>query len=523
MTPNHPHKPSALIPPALRSMARLAALSLACVDLTAQQAGPPLLEKREGILALDYEVIPVRGGPSIDLMGFHALKRLNGWLYLGIGAHAPLVKGNYGGFMAFDATLQAQKTLAGCLFMDAGLSLGGGAGGTSAQQSKTVSGSGALFKTYAGVGYAFDRFSVGVNYANVRFAHSAINHSQFDVYLQMPFSFSTGPYGHPGGWLKVDPIEAGDLLDGLGENILAQGTEQISQIRPEGSNKKDIAIFELQFSHFITKDAYLYFEGGVGYHGLPLYNQVLGGVGYRIAAGPRVQLYGQVALGSGGYAAETINTGPGLLVYPKVTVEGLINRAWGLALSTGYLVAPRGTSKNTTVGVALSYHPFSIQREAFPEEGDITFKDQRLSLYVQSEERVEVGGRSQSSVHLLTGQYDTVLSRHWYIPVQASIAFNAFLGYPGYGEVLAGLGAQTPDDPSHRFQGFSQVLVGANVFGTIVKPEVGVYCSLGPRLALRAQIGKSFSIGHADGNADNHRLHADSIGLGLSYRFSLPS
>lgn len=520
MTPSLTRTLSGLLPPALRR--GLAASCLGCCALAAQQAGAPALTRSEGLVALDYEVIPVRGGPSLDLMGFHYLKPLNGWLYLGVGGHAPLVKGDYGGFMAFDATLHAQKTLAGRLFADAGLSLGGGAGGTSAQQSKTVSGSGALLKRYIGLGYAFDRFTLGVNYAGFHFAHSAIDHAQLDVFVQVPFSFSVGPYGRPDGGWTLDRAEAAGLLGDFGENILTQGSEQISQIHPEGTNTKDIEVFELQLSHFLAKNAYLYLEGGVGYRGLPLYNQVLGGVGYRVAAGPRLQFYGQVAAGSGGYAAETIDTGPGLLLYPKLTAEYLFNRNWGLALSAGYLFAPRGTSRNTTAGVAVSYHPFSPRRPPFPGEGDVVFSDRRLSLYVQSEEKVEVGGRDQSSVHLLTGQYDTPLSRHGYIPVQASIAFNAFLGYPGYGEVLAGLGAQTPDDAGHRLQGFAQALVGANVFGPILKPEVGVYCGLGPHLALRAQAGRSFSIGRGDGNSDHHRLRSDSFGLGLSYRFSLP-
>jgi hypothetical protein len=483
------------------------------------------MTRTDGIAALDYEVIPVRGEKPIDLMGFHYFKQLNGWLYLGVGGHAPLLKGDYGGFMAFDATLHAQKTLYGHVFADAGISLGGGAGGKSAEQSKTVSGSGALLKQYIGLGYGFRRFSVGVNYTGFRFAHSAINHSQIDVFLQVPFSFSVGPYGRPSEErLPLDEAGADDLLGGLGENILTQGLEQLSQIRPKGTNRKAIDVFDIQFSHFLTADAYLYMEGSIGYHGLPLYNQVLGGVGYRIAASPRVQIYGQVAAGSGGYAAEIIDTGPGLLLYPKIAAEYLINRTWGVSLSGGYLFAPRGTSKNATVGAALSYHPFSARRPRLPDEDwdGIFFRDHRLSLYLQSERNVRVGDRDQSSVNLLSAQHDSIVSAHWYVPVQASIAFNEFLGYPGYGEVLAGLGAQTPDDANHRFQAFAQVLAGANVFGGILKPEIGFYCGLSPHVALRTHVGKSFSFGHADGNAANHRLRADSIGLGLSYRFSLP-
>ena len=55
----------------------------------------------------------------------------------------------------------------------------------------------------------------------------------------------------------------------------------------------------------------------------------------RVAVAPRVNLYGQLGFGSGGYAPEKIDTGPGLLVYPKVSAEYLLNKNFGVALSAG--------------------------------------------------------------------------------------------------------------------------------------------------------------------------------------------
>ena len=67
-------------------------------------------------------------------------------------------------------------------------------------------------------------------------------------------------------------------------------------------------------------------------------------------------LYSQVAVGSGGYDPQQFDTGPGLLVYPKVFGEYRVSDHVGLALSAGTLFAPRGTSRNVTVGAALNYH-----------------------------------------------------------------------------------------------------------------------------------------------------------------------
>jgi hypothetical protein len=93
-----------------------------------------------GLVMLDYQSIPVRGYPSIDLLGTHALTQISEGLYVGVGAHAPLVKGHYGGFMAFDVTLHAQHDVVGRLHADGGVSIGGGAGGGSAQQARIIAG-----------------------------------------------------------------------------------------------------------------------------------------------------------------------------------------------------------------------------------------------------------------------------------------------------------------------------------------------------------------------------------------------
>ncbi|HXH64732.1 MAG TPA: hypothetical protein VNH42_04385, partial [Mariprofundaceae bacterium] len=104
------------------------------------------LRKAKGLIMLDYEVIPVPGNPSLDLLGAHYLHQLNPWLYLGLGLHGPLVYGKYGGFMIVDATIHAQHRLFDHAFIDAGASVGGGGGGSSIEQSKLLSGTGGFVK-----------------------------------------------------------------------------------------------------------------------------------------------------------------------------------------------------------------------------------------------------------------------------------------------------------------------------------------------------------------------------------------
>ncbi len=332
----------------------LVALSIAlattdshALEIAPEQAG---LSKAEGMIMLDYESIPVPDSQSIDLMGFHFMNKVTDWFSLGVGGCAPLVKGEYGGFMAIDVTAHAQRKVLGDLFVNAGLSAGGGGGGKSVEQSKALSGSGGFIKNYVGLGYDFKDFSIGANYAKIKFTNSAIDHAQLNAYVQFPFSYSIGSYANSGSQTSADEQALWESISDSGENILTLGLDNFFQIKPEGSNKSTINVADLQFSHFMTNKTYWFADLGVGYKGLPLYNHILGGLGYRYTVSPKLALYAQLGVGSGGYSPEIINTGSGLLVYPKASAEYMLNKHYGLALSGGYLDAPKGSSKNYTFG-----------------------------------------------------------------------------------------------------------------------------------------------------------------------------
>ncbi len=468
---------------------------------------------------LDYEVISVPGNKSIDLMGFHFFNKMNDWMYLGVGGYAPLFNGEYGGFMAVDVTAHFQRRIFGNVFADAGLSLGGGGGGKSVEQSKILSGTGGFIKGYLGLGYDFQDFSVGLNFARMKFKNSAIDNSQLNAYVQVPFSYAAGSYASSGERLfptgKPGPQE--NLVDSS-ENILALGLDNFLQNNPEGLNKATINAADLQFSHFITKNSYWYVNAGVGYHGLPLYNQVLAGLGYRIPIFPRISLYSQLAVGSGGYAPETIDTGPGLLVYPKISAEYLLDKNFGLSLSAGYLFAPKGSSKNYTVGASLNYHIYSGGRGSVTNDSaeGIFYRGYRVNLFQQTEFNVKDKGIARSKISLLSVQLDNIVNDNIYIPIQISVAYNAYLGYPGYGELLAGVGVQNKYYKGNRLQSFGQLLVGANSHGLVLKTGIGLNFGLSDRLAIYGLIGQTFA-------ADKDKFRSDYAGIGLTYRFSVPS
>lgn len=477
------------------------------------------LEKIEAMVMLDYQVIPVPNIKSIDLMGFHFLNKVNDLLYLGVGGYAPLLEGEYGGFMAFDVTAQAQRKVFGNIFADAGVSLGGGGGGKSIQQSKMLSGTGGFVKSYLGLGYHFKDFSAGANYSKFRFIGSAINHSQMNVYIQVPFEYSIGSYASSGDkFLFANEADAQAFSDESVEHILTVSLDNFFQIKPKGLNKDTINVADLQFSHFVNKNTYGFFNLGVGYHGLPLYNQILAGLGYRVSVFQSINFYSQMGIGSGGYAPDTIDTGPGLLIFPKISAEYMFDKNLGLSLSAGYLFAPQASSKNYTLGALLNYHNNfeHLNSGANNTSESSVYKAYRFNLFQQTQLNLKVKNKNRSNINLLAVQIDNVISDHLYIPIQANVAYNAYLGYPGYGELLAGLGVQSKFYEGDRLQLFGHFLLGTNVHGSIIKTGAGVNYGWSDRLAIYGVAGQTVGI-------DKIKFNSDYLGLGLTYRFSVPS
>lgn len=102
--------------------------------------------------------------------------------------------------------------------------------------------------------------------------------------------------------------------------------------------------------------------------------------------------------------------------------------------------------------------------------------------------------------------------------MQVAVAWDACLGYPGYGEILGGVGVQSRCAKDDRFQFFGQLLAGTNPHGPIVKPGIGMNVGLSDHLALHASAGRTIGT-----SSRNVSFRSDCVGLGLTCRFSVPS
>lgn len=496
-------------------------------DTSSPANAPSTLGESAGMVMLTYQKITLTNGGKFDLYSTHYLHQLNDWIYFGAGISAPLVEGNYGGFFSGDVTLHAQKTVFGNWFVDAGLSFGAGAGGASITNIRDLSGTGLYLKKYVGLGYEGEHFNFGVNYADINIANSPVNDSVISFFVQKPLSASVGSYADRGN--SLDPAAFGFLG---GESIVSVEYSNLNQIDPVGKYGGDIGLVSPQFSHFFTDDDYVFFGLDLGYSGLVWYNQFQAGYGRRISLTPNINLYGQLGIGSGGWVTDTIDTGPGLVVYPKAKAEYLWSNGIGAFLSAGYLVAPKGSSKNWSIGAGVNYHFPSAKQALSPDSSgyDVALKGARINVFERKVTDIVYNGAALDDLNLTAIQFDYNLNDSWYVPVQVAAAKNDFLGFAGYVEGFAGLGWQSDIFGLDRLSGYAQVMYGMNDVGVNAKQDVGplLYPSIGftydlnDRYSIYGQFGKTVSLSqYTEPNFTNF-FEGVSIGLGVSYRFGVP-
>lgn len=481
----------------------------------APAAEPSALRRHDARLMLDYQTVRVKGDSPIDLMGLHYYAPVADGISVGAGLMGPLVSGQYGGFMAASVGVQGRLRLVGPFVALAGLSAGGGAGGRSPEHAKKLSGSGSFVRAQLGLGVELGDVTVGAGVSRLSFRRSLIDSSQLNVFVDIPFTYLSGPYDQRG-----EPLSATDdarAARETGESMVGLSLDNYHQLEPRAGYAGDVRTAEFQFAHFLDRDVFWFANFASAYAGLPTYNQLLGGLGRRVRLAPSWTLYAQLGIGSGGYSPEQIDTGPGLLVYPKLSAEYAISRNVGIALTAGYLAAPKGTSRNPTYGLTMTRHLGGGAREGAVTRPAV-FEGLRVTVLHQSDLRLRYRDVARPPLHMLGIQVDMPVGERWYVPVQASAAYTSYLGYPGYAEVFAGLGVQSRVAPGERWQAFGQVMGGANVHGK------GAKFTLGGRWLLDDRLAVSLGAGAIEArSAGGGRYSALNLVVGLDYRFSVPT
>ena len=185
-------------------------------------------------------------------------------------------------------------------------------------------------------------------------------------------------------------------------------------------------------------------------------------------------------------------------------------------------------------GIEFATEPYLFTEEKASDglgvDNSLVLNGYRINLFHQTKFNGEyqdstrgVGG--YDNIKLLSIKIDYYVRDYWFLPLQISFAYDDLLGYPGYGEILAGVGIQNRLAAANGFQPFFQVMVGANICGLILKPEIGFNVSLSDYLAIYGQLGSMHPLSSLSGQFGNRTLDgismsAYSVGVGLTYRFS---
>ena len=157
----------------------------------------------------------------------------------------------------------------------------------------------------------------------------------------------------------------------------------------------------------------------------------------------------------------------------------------------------------------------------FNTSNDLRYRGFRISMFSQTQLNVKVDKKNHHNVNLISIQLDNQINDNLYFATQVSIAYNDFLGYPGYGELLAGIGIENKYIKSNNFQNFFQILIGTNIHGVILKPSISTNYNLNDSYAIYGQLGYTMSVNGLNLYKENRSFSNYNMGLGLSYRFSL--
>ena len=146
-----------------------------------------------------------------------------------------------------------------------------------------------------------------------------------------------------------------------------------------------------------------------------------------------------------------------------------------------------------------------------------TYQAYRVSLLQQVNTGARYKNVNYGQLPMIGVQVDAIINDHWYIPIQASIAYKAYMGYPGYGELLAGIGLQSRATPGENLQFFGQLMGGTNVHGLATKANVGF------RYKMTEQMSVQLAAGRIEArDATGKSFRANNLSVGLDYLFSIP-
>ncbi len=501
---------------------RLASALLLLAGASATQAAlpPGKLAFRPGHVRFTAENLTLPHNEHMGLAGIHYLLDVKPWFYAGMGAYGA-VSGKRGGFFVGGIEAGLRKRLHHHWLIDGGLFIGGGGGGAAPQ------GGGLMVRPHAGILYEtrYGRFGAGVSW--VKFPNGAIDSKQVVLSYEHPI--------HPlfaGGWLRDDgraPAPGGtELRSAPREFFLATQSFRPAHgtLRRSGApQNQNMALLGIQWNHYRDDHSYLKLEtAGAGTGGSDGYAQVLFGAGRRFDLGHGNALKLEAGIGAGG--GGDVDTGGGVIANAGIGVQHRFRNNLLLGLQAGYITAPGGDFKATTVNLNLGYAygapkmpGAGVTRSSYnsfhPSHWRVRAVHQSYSP--RGDVRRKGGQADHRRIDLIGVQADRMISKHVYLTGQALGAYRGGAG--GYAVGYVGAGYILPWWKNSRLEFDLEGLMGvggggglAVGGGLVTQATAGVSYRFNESSAIQLSLGRV--------QATGGHFQANVVGLSLSYRLT---
>lgn len=473
------------------------------------------LQRADALFRLNYEVLEIGGGKPMGLAGVHYLVEVVPDWYIGPSVFSGLY-GERGGFFAGGLTAGTRRQFAPRWYLDAGMFVGGGGGGS------VPDGSGLMLRPHLGISYDLGAMVLDGAVSYVRFPDGDVDSTQLSLGFGIPFELFYG-----------SAVEAGRLVpaSALG-GLTMRNTEWLATWAVYHSDDPfaatsvrltDEPLDRIGFEYRRHLDGNGYFmvetAGALGGDS-GSFAELLGGVGYRAQLFDRSYVSAGVSVGGAG--GGLVDTGGGLVGKARLGLEYWFSPDIKLGLEAGRMESA-GSFAADFYGLSMGYRIGEVVSGspgvAWQWGDGVRLARWRLAATAHSNPDAVRNSGDEQELGLVGLKIERFVNRTVYLTGQSFGAWDGDAG--GYAVGLIGAGAELPLRDDGRLSlsmeltggaaGGGGVDVGA---GAVVQPLLGLTWRAGRNIGLRLEGGRTRAL---DGELDS-----GLIGVGLVYEFSRP-
>ena len=464
-----------------------------------------------------FEEITLPGDEYLGIQGFTLLYEMNDYISIGPAAYGAIT-GQRGGFITVGLAMDVGSQLSEVMSWNSGIFVGGGGG----RGGYTIHGGGLQVRSHLGLDLhlpQMGRLGVGASYQDFPngFIHS------FQPYVSYTYDFDALLVS---GWKHE--FARGDKP--LAKDSLSDFSVVFRDYKPRPGVLNNLnqpqypttKILGTKWRRFVGEHAYFKAEteGAMGGKSTG-FMQILFGGGYRFHITDSTQLLVESGVGVAG--GGHLSTAGGLIVDASLSLKQHLFDDLFLELGGGYVVAPDGDFKATSLNIGLGYeyrmpdvHKYDINHVSLagfkPWPIRVRYVHQ---TYLQADDQWR-NHHADLNVHLLGFKTDVFVMDNIYLTSQAIAAYAGQAGNYMTGSVGIGWHHRWSE---HLFSDL-EVLVGAAGGGGL-DVAGGLVAQTNIDFGYQWSPSSSVSIGYGEMNATGGHFKAHVIGAAVSYDFSM--